>query len=460
MSRISCFLFIIALTYSQLAYGFSFQGKTNFKITIPLKQVVQRNHNFSPSFKVSQPTTLGLKVAKVEKIDLPKKDSPIQSILYATKQIKTFVLGLVSSAVALVVNILVFLRITTPKAPSDTTTPPKKETLDSVMKLAPEDPSRFSDTQISVTIAPPSSTASTKSTPAITTLASTGTVPKEKPANWVVRKLNEIRSRDTVVAKVTSAASPLVETGGVTPKTIQQRLQESAVPIPEPLPEVTPTTSNSKIAAVKDAISAAGGVLSSSKASEPPVASPVATAAVVAAPIASAPVVEETSKLTADVLKSVDVLHKSVHSADGVAYQAPVYGSVDTNAVNVKLTPELFQLPTIDIEGADEWIKAGDNVKKAGISGAIAYAISEAGFWIISFPIIYASYHSTTGEWLSLANPDDRALIIGLSAGFASAARLALPLRFAAAVALIPTVDKYITKPFIAKESNNSKVTE
>jgi hypothetical protein len=50
-------------------------------------------------------------------------------------------------------------------------------------------------------------------------------------------------------------------------------------------------------------------------------------------------------------------------------------------------------------------------------------------------------------------------VILGLSAGFISAARLALPLRMGAAVALTPLVDKYVTSKFLPSTSteNNEK---
>lgn len=444
-----CYLCIVIVLVNIIviqSYSFS-QTKSIFKSATAIKL---------PSSSVK----LSLKVAKVEKIDPPKKSSPIQFIYKVTKQVKSLLIDAVSSTIAFLVSILVFLRIINPKPPTTTnnnstttavaTIIPKKETLESVMQLTPEDPSRFSDTQISVTIAPPANTNS-KSTTGIKTLAST-TASNEKPTNWVLRKLNEIRSRDTsVLLKSTPLlVSPLVETGGVTPKSIQQRLMESAVPIPVPLPEVVSTSSSSRIASIKADISAAGKSLSSS-----PV-EPVSVGSVTAAPTPI--IIYQSSKPTASLEERGRELSKSIYNDEKAVYRPTVYGPVDSNAVNVNITPELFKLPTINIEGADEWIKAGKTVKDAGISGAIAYAISEVGFWVISFPIIYASYHTTTGAWLSLANPEDRAIILGLSAGFVSAARLALPIRFAAAVVMIPTVDKYITKPFIKKEANNSTI--
>lgn len=96
-----------------------------------------------------------------------------------------------------------------------------------------------------------------------------------------------------------------------------------------------------------------------------------------------------------------------------------------------------------------------DQIKSAGISGTISYIGVELIFWAISFPIIIGSYHSSTGQWLSLSDPEDQAKILGLSAAFTAAARLLVPVRLVAAVALMPWVESNILPKL--DQSNNGE---
>lgn len=85
-----------------------------------------------------------------------------------------------------------------------------------------------------------------------------------------------------------------------------------------------------------------------------------------------------------------------------------------------------------------------DQIKAAGVSGVASYVITELGFWAISFPIIIASFHASTGEWLNISIDEDRLKILTYSAGFLSIARLAVPLRLGLAVYLQPYVKDWI----------------
>lgn len=99
-------------------------------------------------------------------------------------------------------------------------------------------------------------------------------------------------------------------------------------------------------------------------------------------------------------------------------------------------------------------------LKSTGTSGVISYALTELTFWTISIPIIIASYHSSTNEWLNISNENDRLKIVSLSAGFFTVARLAVPIRFALALALTPFIEKIILPKlsvFKSKEKFNLK---
>ncbi|CAM9174697.1 unnamed protein product [Discosporangium mesarthrocarpum] len=90
-------------------------------------------------------------------------------------------------------------------------------------------------------------------------------------------------------------------------------------------------------------------------------------------------------------------------------------------------------------------------IKSAGVAGAAAYGLTELGFWVISIPLAVFGYHQTTGEWLDLSTVEGKEELFGLSAGFLTFARLVVPLRIAAALALTPAMDKYVIKRFFNK---------
>ena len=88
----------------------------------------------------------------------------------------------------------------------------------------------------------------------------------------------------------------------------------------------------------------------------------------------------------------------------------------------------------------------GEKIAKAGTAGTVSYVLTELGFWAISIPFIVSSYHSSTGEWLDFTDAEERVRIIGLTAGFVSTARLAVPLRLGLALFMTPTVNDVLTE--------------
>ena len=98
------------------------------------------------------------------------------------------------------------------------------------------------------------------------------------------------------------------------------------------------------------------------------------------------------------------------------------------------------------------------NIFPTGVSGVASYVMTEIGFWTISFPIIIASFHVNTGEWLNIAVDEDRVKILAYSTGFLSIARLAVPLRLALALYLQPTVENWLTaiEEAIPRDGNSS----
>lgn len=83
------------------------------------------------------------------------------------------------------------------------------------------------------------------------------------------------------------------------------------------------------------------------------------------------------------------------------------------------------------------------DVKKYGVAGTVAYVITELAFWIVAFPVAANALYQSTGHWPDVFNDSgDRAAVIGFIFAGANIARLAVPLRVGAALALAPWVDR------------------
>ena len=83
------------------------------------------------------------------------------------------------------------------------------------------------------------------------------------------------------------------------------------------------------------------------------------------------------------------------------------------------------------------------SVKKFGVAGTIAYVITELLFWVVAFPVAGQALYTSTGHWPDVINvSDDRAAVLAFIFAGANIARLAVPLRLGAAIALAPWVDE------------------
>jgi len=85
-------------------------------------------------------------------------------------------------------------------------------------------------------------------------------------------------------------------------------------------------------------------------------------------------------------------------------------------------------------------------IKDAGLAGTLAYVLVELGFWAVAFPVAAWGYRANTGVWLDLSSDVDKATLAAAAAALATGARVFVPLRVAAAVALTPTVQKALGK--------------
>ena len=87
-------------------------------------------------------------------------------------------------------------------------------------------------------------------------------------------------------------------------------------------------------------------------------------------------------------------------------------------------------------------------IKKYGVSGTLAYILTELAFWAIAFPVASASFFNLNGHWPDFSDGSDRTAVLAFIFAGANVARLVVPLRFAAAFALVPWVDENIVQRF------------
>jgi len=122
----------------------------------------------------------------------------------------------------------------------------------------------------------------------------------------------------------------------------------------------------------------------------------------------------------------------------------------------VSRSPDLRQgsLPPLalaDAMGEVQGISLED-VKKYGAAGTVSYVLTELAFWAVAFPFAAWSLYTTTGHWPDLlTSNEDRIAVVGFIFAGANIARLAVPLRLAAALALVPWVDQNITSRFVSE---------
>lgn len=86
-----------------------------------------------------------------------------------------------------------------------------------------------------------------------------------------------------------------------------------------------------------------------------------------------------------------------------------------------------------------------DDIKKYGAAGTVAYVLTELAFWAVAFPVASTALYQSTGHWPDvIGNTTDRATVLGFIFAGANVARLLVPLRLGAALALAPWVDENI----------------
>ncbi|CAE7280668.1 unnamed protein product [Symbiodinium microadriaticum] len=97
-----------------------------------------------------------------------------------------------------------------------------------------------------------------------------------------------------------------------------------------------------------------------------------------------------------------------------------------------------------------------DDVKKYGAAGTLSYVITELIFWAVAFPTEVFIYLQTAGHWPDFSKPEESAAVFGMVFAASNVARLLLPLRFGAALAMAPWVDENIMQRFSGGEANRA----
>merc|ERR1719326_1008196 len=89
-----------------------------------------------------------------------------------------------------------------------------------------------------------------------------------------------------------------------------------------------------------------------------------------------------------------------------------------------------------------------EDIKKYGVAGTIAYILTELAFWAVAFPVASASFYNLNGHWPDFGDGSDRAAVLAFIFAGANVARLVVPLRLGAALAITPWVDENICRRF------------
>ena len=114
---------------------------------------------------------------------------------------------------------------------------------------------------------------------------------------------------------------------------------------------------------------------------------------------------------------------------------------------------EGFALPSFG-KGEDGQGLSMADVKKYGVSGTVAYVLTELAFWAVAFPVASTALYQSSGHWPDVINDaSDRTTVLGFIFAGANVARLLVPLRLGAALALAPWVDENIINREKAEES-------
>jgi hypothetical protein len=113
-------------------------------------------------------------------------------------------------------------------------------------------------------------------------------------------------------------------------------------------------------------------------------------------------------------------------------------------------SPPAVAKPKADSEAK----KLMQQVKEAGVAGAIAYAGWELFFWAASVPVCLVAYYGVTGHFPDLNDQEDMAKLGAEAFAFVNVARFAVPLRIGLALGSVPFVQTQILDRFFPKSND------
>jgi hypothetical protein len=126
-------------------------------------------------------------------------------------------------------------------------------------------------------------------------------------------------------------------------------------------------------------------------------------------------------------------------------------GSSGDTADNGEESKPFFSLGDASLSMAD--------VKKYGVSGTVAYILTELAFWVVAFPVAATALYQSTGHWPDVINETgDRAAVLAFIFAGANVARLFVPVRLGAALALAPWVDENLLNGKGSDDNDNDTV--
>lgn len=115
-----------------------------------------------------------------------------------------------------------------------------------------------------------------------------------------------------------------------------------------------------------------------------------------------------------------------------------------------------------EVKQQEEEMSKGDKmmqqVKDAGVAGAISLAFWELGFWAVSLPVCVFGYREVTGHWPDFTNAEDMRKLGAEAFAFVNFARFAVPLRIGLALSTTPWIEENIVEKFLKNKENKEEL--
>ena len=101
--------------------------------------------------------------------------------------------------------------------------------------------------------------------------------------------------------------------------------------------------------------------------------------------------------------------------------------------------------------------KMMQQVKDAGVAGAISLALWELAFWAVSLPVCIFGYREVAGHWPDLTSAEDLQKLGAEAFAFVNFARFAVPLRVGLALSTTPWIEENIVEKFLKNKGEKEE---